>query len=357
MKFKQNIAPPSSPLPIVLIGAGGIVHDAHLPAYELAGFPVAGVFDLEEKKARALKTKFPAVQKVHTTLSSLLQENEDKKVVYDLAVPPEKTIDILEKLPGSAPVLIQKPMGENLREARRIRDLCRKKKLISAVNFQLRYAPFMLAAKDIIEQGLIGKVYDAELMVCVYTPWELWGFLKHVPRVEILYHSIHYFDLMRSFFGMPERIFASTVRHPHTPELAATRTTAILDYKKDLQARIITNHGHNFGPKYQQSYFKIEGTEGAVRIQIGLSLDYPRGRPSGLEYITRARKDRWKRVPLQGEWFPHAFAGSMGMLQRHACDASAPLPHSTEDAFETMKLIESAYISSERGGVSIKKDQ
>ncbi len=32
--------------PIFIIGAGGIVNDAHLPAYRIAGFEVAGIYDI-----------------------------------------------------------------------------------------------------------------------------------------------------------------------------------------------------------------------------------------------------------------------------------------------------------------------
>ena len=44
-ELRQRPLAPSKPRPIVCIGAGGIVHDAHLPAYRAAGLPVAGVFD------------------------------------------------------------------------------------------------------------------------------------------------------------------------------------------------------------------------------------------------------------------------------------------------------------------------
>ena len=47
-------------------------------------------------------------------------------------------------------MLIQKPMGDSFDEARRIRDICRRKKITAAVNFQLRYSPFVMAARDII---------------------------------------------------------------------------------------------------------------------------------------------------------------------------------------------------------------
>lgn len=40
-------------LPIYIIGAGGIVNDAHLPAYTIAGFNVQGIFDINKDKAAA----------------------------------------------------------------------------------------------------------------------------------------------------------------------------------------------------------------------------------------------------------------------------------------------------------------
>ncbi len=39
---------PANPRPIVVIGAGSIVRDAHLPVYQRLGFPVAGIFDVKQ---------------------------------------------------------------------------------------------------------------------------------------------------------------------------------------------------------------------------------------------------------------------------------------------------------------------
>lgn len=72
--------------------------------------------------------------------------------------------------------------------------------MLAAVNFQLRYAPFIEAAKTIIAEKNFGTITDIEINVNVHTPWELWTFLQTAPRVEILYHSVHYIDLIRSFF-------------------------------------------------------------------------------------------------------------------------------------------------------------
>ncbi|MFT7031604.1 MAG: putative dehydrogenase [Cyclobacteriaceae bacterium] len=353
MNLKQQPELPENPIPIVIIGAGGIVKDAHLPAYTMANFKVRGIYNKTKERAEELKNEFAIVEKVYDTLEELIADGQSCNAIYDLALPANLHAKVLEQLPDGAPVLIQKPMGENIQEAKEILEICRRKNLVSAVNFQLRYAPYSIAAREMIDKGLLGEVYDMELMVCVYTPWYLWDFLFELPRVEILYHSVHYLDLIRSFLGNPKKIYASTLKHPKMKDLASTRTTMILDYDEYTQARVITNHGHEYGLEKQQSYFKIEGTKGAIKIRIGLSLDYPRGLPAKFEYILlNEEQQEWKEIEIKGGWFPEAFVGTMAGLQRHVLDKNLPLYHSTEDAYDTMKLVEAAYESSENGGVA-----
>ena len=56
-------------------------------------------------------------------------------------------------MPAGAAVLMQKPMGRDLDDARRIRAICRERKLVAAVNFQLRFAPNMLALRDALDRA------------------------------------------------------------------------------------------------------------------------------------------------------------------------------------------------------------
>jgi predicted dehydrogenase len=341
-------------LPIVIIGAGGIVRDAHLPAYRKSGFKVKGIYDPLVEKAAALKKSFPEIGTVYRSMDELIKANRNEKVVYDVAVPADQHYRVLNQLPDGVPVLMQKPMGETIGEAEAVLHLCEEKQLVAEVNFQLKYAPFITVARDLINQNAIGEVFDMEMMVCVYTPWRLWSFLKTKPRVEILYHSIHYIDLIRSFLGNPEKVYASTVKHPKVRELAPTRSTIILDYDEFTQARIITNHGHDYHSKEQTSYLKIEGTKGAIKIQIGLSLDYPVGKPDRFEYISKGSTDSmWKEVPVEGTWFPDAFSGAMMHLQSLVDAPEQKRYDIIRDNYDTMRVVEAAYHSSEQGGVSL----
>lgn len=345
---------PASPLPVVLIGAGGIARDAHLPAYRLAGFPVGSIHDLDPARAASVARDF-GIPHVAPTLAAAVA-SAPTNAVFDVAVPASALPTVLAALPDGAPVLVQKPFGEDLAQARALRDLCRRKRLRAAVNFQLRYAPAILEARRLIAEGAIGELHDIEVRVTVHMPWHLWTFLEQAPRVEILYHSIHYLDLIRSFCGEPAGIYAKTTKSPLAPRLHSTRSAMILDYGDRLRATVTTNHAHDFGPRHQESYVKWEGTRGAIKTQLGLLLDYPRGSRDYLEICRKPAEGparEWTELPLDGSWFPHAFIGTMGAIQRHAGGETDELPTGVEDAFRTMALVEAAYQSSQSGSTPL----
>lgn len=338
---------------IQIIGAGGIVKDAHLPAYRIAGYRVGGIFDPDTEKARKLAGQFN-ITRVHSRLEDLIR-HADKRTVFDVAVPGNAVLSVLEQLPDETTVLIQKPMGNTLEEARAILDCCRKKRLKAGINFQLRYAPFVVRAREMVDTGVIGDLCDLEVNVNVFTPWNLWTFLNDLPRVEILYHSIHYIDLIRSFLGNPSGMYAKTTKHPKMARLASVRSNIIMDYGDMIRANILTNHTHEYGLKHQHSYIKWEGTQGAIRIEMGLLKNYPEGEPDTFEYIQfrEGKEADWQEVVIKGSWFPHAFIGSMGEMIKVIENPGYVPDNSVEDCIHTMACVEAAYRSSAQGGVEL----
>lgn len=342
---------PSELRPIFIIGAGGIVNDAHLPAYAIAGFDVQGIYDVDFKKASATAQRF-LIPHVFVSLAEMLK-SAPAHVIFDLALPASTIIHVLKQLPDGASVLMQKPMGENIADAREILAITQRKKMIAAVNFQLRYAPFITAVRKMIGEGLLGKINDIEIYVDVYTPWHLWEFLYTSPRVEILYHSIHYIDLVRSFLGNPVSVYAKTTKHPDMKALASVKSNIIMDYGDIIRSAILTNHCHVYGTDRQQSYIKLEGSKGAVKINMGVLKNYPKGEPDVFEYILMENGiyGEWKQLAVEGSWFPHAFMGSMAQVMLAAAGTIEKPDNSVEDCIHTMSCVEAAYQSNEHGGV------
>ncbi|MDN3587652.1 Gfo/Idh/MocA family oxidoreductase [Pedobacter aquatilis] len=351
IKYKPEL--PETKQPIIIIGAGGIVADAHLPAYKIAGFEVFGIVNRTKERAQKLADAF-GIPNVFNTVAEAVA-NAPENAIYDLTTMPAQYIDALNQLPDGSAVLIQKPMGDDFEQANEILALCKSKNLKAAINFQLRFAPFVSAARFLINKGLIGELYDMEVRVTIKTPWEIFPHVIIHPRLEIQYHSIHYVDLIRSFLGNPQSVLAKTLKHP-AKTLSSSRSTILFDYGDTMHAVINTNHDHDFGPNHQESYIKWEGTKGAIVAKIGLLMDYPHGVPDVFEYciVEEGKSPEWQTVKLDGSWFPEAFIGTMANLMRYNEGSDQVLHTSVEDVIQTMAVVESAYKSSDIGGVKVE---
>jgi predicted dehydrogenase len=306
---------------------------------------VAAIFDLDADRARALAVEF-GIARVCDSLQQALAIDD---AVFDLALPPAAVLPTIAQIKPGATVLIQKPLGTTYGQAVAIAELCLRRKLIAAVNFQLRFAPMMLALRDAIEQDLIGDIVDVDVHLTCRTPWELWPFMSALPQVETLMHSIHYMDWIRGMLGQPRSVHSRSVPHPAYPELADARTSTIFDYERPVRCSLSLNHTYRFGPGHEDATIRVEGLRGAAIVRLGLLLDYPRGAAETLRIATTGCD--WTEVPLQGRWFPDAFIGVMSNLQRHAAGEDPVLLTAVADAVQTMALIDACGISNQRGGV------
>ena len=319
---------------------------AHLPAYRAMDFPVAGIFDIRREVAVRTAASFG----VPRVFDSMADACASAGVVYDVAVPGDQTLDVLERLPTGAAVLVQKPMGGDLAQARAIRTRVRDRGMTAAVNLQLRFSPGMLALRDLLHRGMLGELVDVDVRIVIDQPWHLWPFLERVPRLELPYHSIHYLDAIRWIAGEPLGVYCRAARHPGLPALPDTRSSIILNYGDRLRCSLVLNHTHRAGPRHRASQLVVEGTRGAARLTWGVNLSYPAGPADTMEV---SLEGEWRPVPLRGSWFIEAFEGPMSNLQRFVAGEDRELVGSVDDAIRTMAVVDACYTSSDGGGTPI----
>jgi predicted dehydrogenase len=254
---------------------------------------------------------------------------------------------VLRELPERACVLIQKPFGMDLADATELVRIARARAIRGVVNFQLRHAPCVQGARELLASGAIGELVDVEVRVVCSMPWETWPFLAGMPRMEILMHSIHYLDLVRALCGEPERVWSAVARDPRAANMSDARSTTVMTFGPTKRA-VVTNYHHHEAPEgHDASHLRIEGTRGTIVARLGVNLDYPRGRPDSLE-VSRDG-GAWQRIPVRGNWFPHAFEGPMANLQRLATGATSAIESDFDDAWRTMALVETCYKSAAGG--------
>jgi|TARA_B110000483_G_scaffold88315_1_gene108956 predicted dehydrogenase len=332
---------------IGIIGAGGIVAVAHLPAYELAGLPVHGITDLNLDKANELAEKF-GIGRVYQNHQEMIDDPEIE--VVDIAVPASEQPGImLAALAAGKHILAQKPLATSVSAALALLEAVKSTKLLVAVNQQLRFDEGMAAAHRMVELGMIGEVTNFSITVNLDTPWELWEWAQSMERLEIMVHSIHYHDVVRWFMGEPESVYAIAGRTPGQLPIGETRTISSYRFNDGSSAVVHANHVNRGGDNTAE--FRIDGTNGSIRGTLGLLYDYPTGRVDTLELNSKALPtDGWLPYPVTTRWIPHAFIGTMGSLLS-AVATGTEMRSSLEDNVDTIKLVDALYTSVETNSV------
>ena len=325
------------------IGAGFIMRDIHLPAYNEAGFRPVAIASRTPANARtaAEQNKVP---KVYDTWQELL-DDPDVEIV-DIAYPPDQQLEIVREAasrPHVKGILAQKPVAFTLEEAVEMVKVCDQTGTKLGVNHNMRYDQSMRALKTLLDRGELGTPVVAEIVMNARPHWQ--EFIKPYGQIALLNMSIHHLDAFRYLFGDPERVVVSarpdpSHDFPHEDGLAFY----ILEYADGLRAIGLDNC---FTWVDHRIDWRVEGTEGVAKGTIGWP-DYPEGSPSTIDWTTRELDGKWEQPRWKERWFPHAFKGTMGQLMRAIQDDVEP-EISGRTTLGTMALVEAAYRSFREG--------
>ncbi|WP_345762069.1 Gfo/Idh/MocA family protein [Diaminobutyricibacter sp. McL0608] len=332
--------------PIAIVGAGGIVDGAHLPAYAIAGLEVIGITDTDLDRAQRVADRH-GIPRVFATLEDLLASDA---VVVDIAVPVSAQPPIFSAaIAAGKHVLAQKPFADNPVTARELASLAERSGLVAAVNQQMRFDEGIAAAHRMIELGWLGSLTSFSIIVNIDTDWTQWEWARSMERLEIMVHSIHYHDAVRWFMGEPSSVYAVAGRKPGQFPVGETRTMSMYTFANGASALVHANHTNSGGDNYAE--FRIEGSHGAIRGTLGLLYDYPNGRPDTLDVTSSiVGTDGWIPYPVTQRWFPNAFIGSMGSVFE-AIRSGAEPRSSVADNVRTIELVDALYRSMETNEV------
>jgi predicted dehydrogenase len=331
---------------IGVVGTGWIVQDGHLPAYREAGYRVEAVFDLDREKAVEVAERFD-IPRVCTTLEELLAVREID--IVDVAVPAANQPPIaLAAVATGKNLLCQKPFAESLADAIEMVEAAEAAGVQLCVNQNMRYGSAWLALRGLVAAGWLGALRSAEIQVNVATHWHLYGdWLLPLERLDIMNHSLHYFDAIRVLLGDPETVYCRGLRHPAQKVVGETWTTALLEYPDDRLGVIKVDHNALDDQRDWFSRYRLDGIHGAARgttwyLFEGLVLDREL-----LEYRAPAvTGGAWIAPLLENTGMPASFAATMAELMR-AVETGIAAPNSGRDNLGTLRLAFAAYRSME----------
>ena len=234
----NHVPPPPSrqDFAIGVIGAGFIVRDIQLVAYQKAGYNVVGIASDNQAQAAEV-AELRGIQRCYDTVEQLLDDPGIE--VVDVAVPPHvqsEIIDlVLERRDHIRGIHAQKPLAMDYGESLRIVQACDKAGVMLGVNQNMRYDHSVRALKTLLDRGDLGEPVLGTIEMRAIPHWQTW--LREYGRLEILNMGIHHLDTFRYWFGTPDAVYASARTDPRTqfPHKDGI-VLSILEYDSGLRA-------------------------------------------------------------------------------------------------------------------------
>jgi predicted dehydrogenase len=340
--------PPKTDYGIGAIGAGFIMRDCHLLAYQNAGLRRAAIASRTRRSAEEA-AMLRGVERVYDHWQDVVRDPE--VAIVDLGVPPDQQPELIRWIAANRPphllgILAQKPLALDYPQAVELVQVCRDAGLKLAVNQNMRYDQSIRALKTLLDRGYLGQPVLATIEMRAIPHWMPWQEALGWLTLRIM--SIHHLDTFRFLFGDPERVFCSVrqdprTRFPHQDGIALY----ILEYANGLRCSgwddVWAGPAREGGDADLYIKWRVEGTEGMADGTIGWPK-YPAHTPSTLRFSTLKQPGCWFEPRWPEAWFPDAFAGPMAQLMSAIYHDAEP-EISGADNLRTMALVDAAYRS------------
>jgi len=257
---------------------------------------LVSVCDLEKKTKQKLKLLGLGHIPFYTNLRKSIIQSKPESVL--LATPPFKRMnDVKICVSYKLPILVEKPLSTNLKEAKKIVNFMLNKKLLLMVGLNFRYLPVTQEFKKLLKSDIVGKPAYAKF---IYERWRD-GKLKHLNKYPLLMkhpmlweQSIHHFDLIRYIYKSDVKtVYALTWNPSWSMYKHDTNVSAILE----LQNGMIINYLGTWQGNFKKFNFewRTECEKGTIIQKDQFSdLYYNKSNSSKLIKVSLKKITMWK---------------------------------------------------------------
>ncbi|MGF1449481.1 MAG: Gfo/Idh/MocA family protein [Opitutales bacterium] len=325
---------------IGLVGCGGITRQ-HLKAYQLDGYEVVAVCDLNEAVARQRIHDFGLRADVYTDHHALLAR-EDVDVVDAALHPAPRAGVIADALDAGKHVLSQKPFVQDLKVGRALVERAQAKGLRLAVNQNGRWAPYVAYAHALISAGYLGPLTSVTMALNWDHTWISGTAFERVRHVILYDYAIHWFDFLTLFFGETKPVQVQAVmRRVHGQGLAPAMLAQIIVAYPEASAVLSFNGHSRFGGT---EHWIVAGTQGTFEHRGAVTEN-----GTNTLHTANGQAD----IALEGVWMPDGFRGTMGELLC-AIEEDREPSHSAHSNLQSLELCFAAMQSAEQEGQPIQ---
>lgn len=248
---------------------------------------VVAVCDVDEARATSIAQKY-SIKQTYTDFHNLVA-NEAVNLI-SIAAPPEWHKPIVHAaIDAGKHIWCEKPLALNVNDAREMLASARSKKIVHAVDFEMRFLPALAYAKELIDEDYLGPLLRVDVTMTMEHPWGEHGnwAADDVRGGGVLMEvGSHFIDALRWWFGDVRAVLAS--RQTHFPSVRIATPTP-------SQSRPRQNGGGQGGG------YRVTGDDAFWCV-----MQFTRGGEALVNFMTGARHDPG--------WTIHAYGQSGTLL-------------------------------------------
>ena len=257
----------NTPLRHVIIGAGAGIFNGHKLGIALDTTEVVGLCDVQPDPgtecAAELGCPFYLDHK-----QMLTETNPDVAVI--ITPHPYHVPVALDCIAAGCHVLVEKPLAIHAGEADLVVDAAAKADRLLAVNFQQRFRPEIVKARELIQSGALGEIQHMD-MTLAWTRTDAYyrsGGWRATWKGEggglLLNQAPHDLDIICHLLGMPQRVYAWTATMVQNIETEDT-VQAMLGWENGAMGSVHISTAEGARP-YR---LEIIGTRGLLNVSQG----------------------------------------------------------------------------------------
>jgi predicted dehydrogenase len=239
-------------------------------------------------------------------------------------------------------LLLEKPLSHSMDQIDQLESALKKGGGRVVVGFQFRFHPGMMKAKQLIDEGEIGRVISAHVQFGEYLPaWHPWEDYRkgYAARADmgggVVLTQCHSLDYLPWLVGKVESVWGFTAKLSDLE--VDVEDTAKIGLRFENGALGSIHLDYNQQPP--SHYFEVVGTSGSLQWNLS----------DGATRIYRAEKKDWESYPLPSGWERNVmFMEEMRhfiQVTRGEVESSIPL----NAGIKVQRLINAVHVSSKTG--------
>ena len=250
-----------------IIGCGNISR-SHANAIEgLEHCHLVAVSSRNEEKARKMSEDYQC--DYHLEYLEMIQRNDIDMVIVCTPNNTHASIGI-EAAKAGKHIIVEKPIDSSVEAAQKLIDVSREMQVKLTCIFQHRYDGAIIALKEAVESGKLGKITSASCHGKFYRPQAYYdsspgrGTWASDGGGAVIMNGIHYIDSLIHIAGPVEDVFAYTQTAAHEAIEVEDVATAVVKFRSGVIGTIEASTAAFPG---KMARIEVNGTDGSVIIE------------------------------------------------------------------------------------------